>query len=154
MAEWCFPIAKYKLKGVWGFTLQGTTISHSWNRKIIFQTFSGEAMLSSQESNHSLAKKPRTRCCGIFLVSGQIITTSAEVTPNGGLVRESPQNPLNSGLGIILICPEVWCFFKEIQDLPNLTHIYFCCTFNIAISGFIGVFDMLPTARFFRGQGV
>ena len=30
----------------------------------------------------------------------------AEVTPNGGVVRESPQNPLNSGLGIILICPE------------------------------------------------
>ena len=30
-------------------------------------------------------------------VTGQIITTSAEVTLNGGLVRESPQNPLNSG---------------------------------------------------------
>ena len=38
--------------------------------------------------------------------SRQIITTSAEVTLNGGLVRESPQNPLNSGLGIILICPD------------------------------------------------
>ena len=38
--------------------------------------------------------------------SGQIITTSAEVTPNGGVVRESPQNPLKSGLGIILICPD------------------------------------------------
>ena len=38
--------------------------------------------------------------------SGQIITTSADVTLNCGLVRESPQNPLNSGLGIILICPE------------------------------------------------
>ena len=38
--------------------------------------------------------------------SGQIITTSAEVTLNCGFVRESPQNPLNSGLGIILICPE------------------------------------------------
>ena len=35
--------------------------------------------------------------------SGQIITTSAEVTPNGGLVRASPQNALNSGLGIIVI---------------------------------------------------
>ena len=32
--------------------------------------------------------------------SGQIITTSAEVTLNGGLIRELPQNPLNSGLGI------------------------------------------------------
>ena len=40
--------------------------------------------------------------------SGQIITTSAEVTLNGGLVRESPPNPLNSGLGIILICPDKW----------------------------------------------
>ena len=39
--------------------------------------------------------------------SGQIITTSAEVTLNGGLIRELPQNPLNSGLGIILICPEI-----------------------------------------------
>ena len=35
--------------------------------------------------------------------SGQIVTTSAEVTLNGGLIRELPQNPLNSGLGIILI---------------------------------------------------
>ena len=41
-------------------------------------------------------------------VSGQIIATSAEVTPNGGLVRESSHNPLNSGLGIIVICPDVW----------------------------------------------
>ena len=40
--------------------------------------------------------------------SGQIIATSAEVTLNGGLVRELPQNPLNSGLGIILICPDGW----------------------------------------------
>ena len=38
--------------------------------------------------------------------AGQIITTSAEVTLNGGLIRELPQNPLNSGLGIILICPD------------------------------------------------
>ena len=38
--------------------------------------------------------------------SGQIITTSAEVTLNGALIRELPQNPLNSSLGIILICPE------------------------------------------------
>ena len=43
--------------------------------------------------------------------SGQIITTSAEVTLNGGLVRELPQNPLNSGLGIILICPDCSFFF-------------------------------------------
>ena len=30
-------------------------------------------------------------------LSGQFITTSAEVTPNGGLVRESPQNGLKLG---------------------------------------------------------
>ena len=33
--------------------------------------------------------------------SGRIIATSAEVTPNCGLVRESFLNLLNSGLGII-----------------------------------------------------
>ena len=47
------------------------------------------------------------------MMSGQIITTSAEVTLNGGLIRELPQNPLNSGLGIILICPDdvyTWIF--------------------------------------------
>ena len=32
----------------------------------------------------------------------------AEVTPNGGLVREYPPNPLNSGLGIIVICPDIY----------------------------------------------
>ena len=41
-----------------------------------------------------------------MIITGQIITTSAEVTLNGGLIRELPQNPLNSGLGIILICPD------------------------------------------------
>ena len=45
--------------------------------------------------------------------SGQFITTSAEVTPNGGLVRDSSQNPLNSGLGIILICPDVFLLDPE-----------------------------------------
>ena len=48
--------------------------------------------------------------------SGQIITTSAEVTLNGGLVRELPQNPLNSGLGIILICPD-----KSIDKLQDIS---------------------------------
>ena len=46
---------------------------------------------------------------------GQITTTSAEVTPNGGLVREFPPNPLNSGLGIIVICPEGYCFVHFCQ---------------------------------------
>lgn len=43
------------------------------------------------------------------MIFGQIITTSAEVTLNDGLVRELPQNPpKNSGLGIILICPDIY----------------------------------------------
>ena len=37
---------------------------------------------------------------------GNFLTTSADVTLNGGLIRELPQNPLNSGLGNILICPD------------------------------------------------
>ena len=42
----------------------------------------------------------------IFL--GKIITTSAEVTTNGFLVRESPpQNALNSGLGIVVLCRDI-----------------------------------------------
>ena len=49
----------------------------------------------------------------ILWISGQIITTSAEVTLNGGLIRELPQNPLNSGLGIILICPVLWTIWPE-----------------------------------------
>ena len=45
---------------------------------------------------------------GVEKASGQIITTCSRrlVTLNGGLVRESPQNPLNSGLRILLICPD------------------------------------------------
>ena len=41
--------------------------------------------------------------------------TSAEVTPNGGLVRESSQNVLKSGLGHIVICPD--------QYLKDATHL-------------------------------
>ena len=37
---------------------------------------------------------------------GQIIATSAEVTPKGSLLGESSQNSLNSGLGIIVIYTE------------------------------------------------
>ena len=65
----------------------------------------------------------------MVIFSGQSITTSAEVTLNGGLVRESPQNPLNSGLGIILICPD-FLGFKMVYDLisqhcPTSTFVTF-----------------------------
>ena len=70
------------------------------------------------ETNHHLGEDLWRNFChphrlpfanpSIWLIpSGQCIATSAEVTPNGGLVRKSTQNSLNSGLGIILICPDV-----------------------------------------------
>ena len=39
-------------------------------------------------------------------ICGQIIATAAEVIRNGGLVRDFLQNALNSGLGIIVTCPD------------------------------------------------
>ena len=56
--------------------------------------------------------------------SGQIITTSADVTLNGGLIRELPQNPLNSGLGIILICPEESVWTDELQGLFSESFLF------------------------------
>ena len=50
---------------------------------------------------------------------GQIIATSAEVTLNGGLVWESPKNPLNSGLGIIVICPDVMIWVRHPSETPS-----------------------------------
>ena len=58
--------------------------------------------------------------------SGQIITTSAEVTLNGGLGRESPQNPLDSGLGIILICPDGINYLPQVGDF---FHQFLCRIF-------------------------
>ena len=42
----------------------------------------------------------------------KIITTSAEVSPKCGLVRESSQNALESDLGtiIIVICPDIYIY--------------------------------------------
>ena len=58
-------------------------------------------------------------------LAGQIITTSAEVTLNGGLRRELPQNPLNSGLGIILICPDLGVEPKIGVFLGPPNHFFF-----------------------------
>ena len=54
-------------------------------------------------------------------ISGQIITTSAEVTLNGGLIRELRPNPPNSGLGIILIC----LLYIYIWSPPKPTNMHF-----------------------------
>ena len=41
--------------------------------------------------------------------SGQMIATNPPRSPQMVvIVRELPQNPLNSGLGIIVICPDIW----------------------------------------------
>ena len=55
--------------------------------------------------NHGSGKVPQMK--GIYY-SGQIIATSAEVTPKDSLVWESYQNLLISGLGIVVICPGYW----------------------------------------------
>ena len=50
--------------------------------------------------------------------SGQIIRTSSRrlVTPNGGLGSgNSPQNDLNSGLGIIVICPDIYIYMFVVK---------------------------------------
>ncbi len=64
-----------------------------------------------QQNLENFLSIPVTPAIFIGGLSGQIITTSAEVTLNGGLIRELPQNPLNSGLGIILICPDLFVVF-------------------------------------------
>ena len=64
-----------------------------------------------------------------FHLSGQFITTSAEVTPNGGLVRESPQNGLKLGLGFIINCPDLYiATFQEVSvnDGAELLFNMFC----------------------------
>ena len=89
--------------------------------KLLAHTAGGELLLglslTQSGSSHEVQKAKviqqalellwRIPCHPIH-VSGKIIATSAEVTPNGGLVRDSPQHVLNSGLGIIVICPDVW----------------------------------------------
>ena len=45
--------------------------------------------------------------CMVSIKSGHIFLRRRLVTPKGGLVRESPfKSPKNSGLGIIVLCPD------------------------------------------------
>ncbi len=62
---------------------------------------------------------------------GQIIATSVVVNPQCSLVGESSQNSLNSGLRIILICPD-----KLKLKLVCLTWICFCPCTLIVYPGF------------------
>ena len=62
------------------------------------------------------------------------------VTLNGGLIRELPQNPLNSGLGIILIFPDWYsrslplrsiglvCIYYVLEILPRFLFFWWCFT--------------------------
>ena len=57
-------------------------------------------------------------CKMMAIFAEQILATSAELTPNGGLLREISPNHLNSGLGIIVICPDFWYVKFRGQRLP------------------------------------
>ena len=66
--------------------------------------------------------------CGRFMsyvsyVSGQIIATSHDLTPNGGLVREIPLFQENLGWWNIIIWPDVWrklfCFHVWLSSPPT-----------------------------------
>ena len=45
------------------------------------------------------------------ILSGQIIATSHDLTPNGGLVREIPLFQENPGWWNIIIWPDLFCIF-------------------------------------------
>lgn len=77
--------------------------------------------------------------------SGQMIATSTEGNlPNGGLVGESPKNPLiifdsgHSGLGIIVIYPDVFfnksCALKELKWLDRTRQFDY---YKVGNGGFI-----------------
>ena len=55
---------------------------------------------------------------------------------SGGLVRESPQNPLNSGLGIIVICPESPCqmMIGVYNHLRNERYLGSMKPFSVSVS--------------------
>ena len=109
-ANWGMDYATYHLLGEPETTIESCGIRSSqfsgWMRW--FDEPSGEMQsiaMESWKSNGFLFKSLGVNPHQLDDSSGQIITTSAEVTLNFGLVREfPPPNPLNSGLGIILIC--------------------------------------------------
>ena len=59
-----------------------------------------------------------------FLQTYIKFTATLDLAPNGGLVRESSQDNLNPGLGIIIIiCPELFQptrYFKQVKCLPGM----------------------------------
>ena len=69
----------------------------------------------------------------VFPPSGSPSSASAEVTLNGGLVRElPPKSPKHSGLGIILICPDWYsygfllrCIWGRISSLRGICVVSF-----------------------------
>ena len=76
----------------------------------------------------SPGKNPFTTVGGAHY-SGQIITTSHDLTPNGGLVREIPLFQLNIGWWNIIIWPDYWSCIKQpeikrthpVQNKPVVT---------------------------------
>ena len=62
---------------------------------------------------------------------------TAEVAPEGSLVGESSQNSLNLGLGIIVICPELFIVHGFLKAFSCL--IFFCSRHGSDLNGATGV---------------
>ena len=57
--------------------------------------------------SHTCQGQEMTMCVQHIFWANYNDVSRRVVTLNGGLIRELPQNPLNSGLGIILIVPDI-----------------------------------------------
>ena len=95
-------------------------------RQVVSQRCQWESALKLRESNLSHEKwwVLWYICIYIYIYSGQIIATSAEVTPTGSLVGGSFQNRLNSGLGIIVLCLDIYIYIHYIYIYISLRDIY------------------------------
>ena len=81
---------------------KGIFLNSHWFSGINISTARGGMSLSEKH------KELRWRPNGTY--SGQFITTSAEVTPNG-LVRKHPKYGLKSGSGFMINCLDIWNVF-------------------------------------------
>ena len=64
------------------------------------------SFLGVKQPTKNMVKDESSHVC-LVNIAGKIITTSAEVTFNSGLVRDSLPNPLDSGLVLIVVCPDI-----------------------------------------------
>ena len=67
------------------------------NEYVLYILYNISCMDANKKITTFLSLQYSCWCHLQFILSGQFIATSAEVTPNGGLARESPQNGLKLG---------------------------------------------------------